>query len=315
MSHRAPEPTTSSIRRGTAWSSSSRPAAATPENDALRPPRKPLGRTIGTYLGAVVILIWGLAPFYWMLVTAFRDNRFAFSANPLPSHVTLDNFGEALSTSTGNDFLGAIINSLIIGAVTTAVALLFGVFTAYALARVDFRGKFLVTGIILAASMFPGVALVTPLFQLFTDIGWIGTYQALIIPNISFALPLTIYTLTSFFNDLPWELEEAARVDGASRGQAFIKIILPLAAPALFTTAILAFIITWNEFLLSQQLPPSAPEPVPVATARFAGVNPYTPPYAAIMAAGALVTVPLVVMVLIFQRRIVSGLAAGGLKS
>ena len=316
MTHRESDPATSPTPRATTSSSSSRPGShARAEGDDLRPPRKPLGRTVGTYLGALLILIWGLAPFYWMLVTAFRDNRLAFSANPLPSDVTLDNFREALSTTSGNDFLGAIINSLIIGSVTTAVALLFGVFTAYALARVDFRGKFLVTGIILAASMFPGVALVTPLFQLFTDLGWIGTYRALIIPNISFALPLTIYTLTSFFNDLPWELEEAARVDGATRGQAFIRIILPLAAPALFTTAILAFIITWNEFLLSQQLSTTATEPVTVAIARFAGVNPYTPPYAAIMAAGALVTVPLVIMVLVFQRRIVSGLTAGGLKS
>ena len=284
-------------------------------DDEIRPPRRPLGRTVGTYIGALLILVWGLAPFYWMLVTAFRDNRFTFTSNPLPSHVTTDNFGEALSTSTGNDFLGAIVNSLVIGAVTTTAAIVFGVFTAYALARVDFRGKFLVTGVILAASMFPGVALVTPLFQLFTDIGWIGSYQALIVPNISFALPLTIYTLTSFFNDLPWELEEAARVDGATRGQAFVKIILPLAAPALFTTAILAFITTWNEFLLSNQLSNRETEPVTVAIARFAGVDPYTQPYAAVMAAGALVTVPLVIMVLVFQRRIVSGLTAGGLKS
>ena len=314
MSNRASEP-------GTAQAVSANPSSSTPggpgPNDDLdlKPPRKPVGRTAGTYLGAILILVWGLAPFYWMLVTAFRDNRFVFSASPVPSHLTLDNFREALSTSGGNNFFGAIINSVLISSITTALALTFGIFTAYALARVDFRGKFLVTGIILAASMFPGVALVTPLFQLFTDIGWIGTYQALIIPNISFALPLTIYTLTSFFNDLPWELEEAARVDGATRGQAFIKIILPLAAPALFTTAILAFIITWNEFLLSQQLSTTATEPVTVAIARFSGVNPYLPPHAAIMAAGALVTVPLVIMVLIFQRRIISGLTAGGLKS
>jgi len=293
----------------------SKTVGPTADEQEIRPPRKPLGRTVGTYLGAVAILVWGLAPFYWMVVTAFRDNHYTFSGNPLPSHLTTDNFSEALSTSTGNDFLHAIVNSLVIGAVTTAAALVFGVFTAYALARVDFRGKFLVTGVILAASMFPGVALVTPLFQLFTDIGWIGTYRALIIPNISFALPLTIYTLTSFFNDLPWELEEAARVDGASRGQAFVKIILPLAAPALFTTAILAFITTWNEFLLSNQLSNRSTEPVTVAIARFAGVDPYTQPYAAIMAAGTLVTVPLVIMVLVFQRRIVSGLTAGGLKS
>lgn len=288
------------------------------ENDAptaIAAPRPPLRAHLGPYVGAIFILVWGLAPFYWMLVTAFRDDAFTFSQNPLPSHLTLDNFAAALSTATGNNFLGAIGHSLLISAITTALAILFGVFTAYALARVEFRGKYVVTGIVLAASMFPGVALVTPLFQLFTNLGWIGTYQALIIPNISFALPLTIYTLTSFFNDLPWELEEAARVDGATRGQAFIKIILPLAAPAVFTTAILAFIQTWNEFMLASQLSNRSTEPVTVAIARFAGDNPYTPPHAAIMAAGALVTVPLVVMVLIFQRRIVSGLTSGGLKS
>lgn len=281
----------------------------------IKPPRKPIFPQVRLYLGALLILIWGLAPFYWMVVTAFRDAQFTFSTNPLPTHFTLDNFRQALSTDSGNDFLAAIGNSVLIATVTTGIALVAGVFTAYALARVEFRGKFAVTGVILAASMFPGVALVTPLFQLFTDVGWIGTYQALIIPNVSFALPLTIYTLTSFFNDLPWELEEAARVDGATRGQAFVRIILPLAAPALFTTAILAFIITWNEFMLSSQLSSRATEPVTVAIARFAGPDPYTQPYAAIMAAGALVTVPLVVMVLVFQRRIVSGLTSGGLKN
>lgn len=315
MSNRASDPATSPAEHVNSSSSSTADRPGNNDDLDLKPPRKPLGRTVGTYVGAVLILVWGLAPFYWMLVTAFRDNRYVFTEGVTPSYLTLDNFRDALATDAGNNFFGAIINSVIISSVTTALALLLGVFTAYALARVEFRGKFLVTGVILAASMFPGVALVTPLFQLFTEIGWIGTYQALIIPNISFALPLAIYTLTSFFNDLPWELEEAARVDGATRGQAFIKIILPLAAPALFTTAILAFIITWNEFLLSQQLSNTSTEPVTVAIARFSGVNPYLPPHAAIMAAGALVTVPLVIMVLIFQRRIISGLTAGGLKS
>lgn len=212
MSHRVSDHSTSPATPTTTSSSSTSGPHRHPDGRDLKPPRKPLGRTAGTYVGALLILIWGLAPFYWMLVTAFRDNRFVFSASPLPSNITLDNFREALSTDGGNNFLGAIINSVIISSVTTALALTFGVFTAYALARVDFRGKFFVTGLILAASMFPGVALVTPLFQLFTDIGWIGTYQALIIPNISFALPLTIYTLTSFFNDLPWELEDRKSV-------------------------------------------------------------------------------------------------------
>lgn len=296
-------------------SSSWSPASSLDDDGVVKAPKPNPLRRLGPYLGAAFILVWGLAPFYWMVITAFRDDAFTFSQNPLPSHFTLDNFKTALGTSTGNNFLAAIGNSVFISLATTLLAIVFGVLSAYALARIDFRGKFVVTGIILAASMFPGVALLTPLFQLFTDLQWIGTYQALIIPNISFALPLTIYTLTSFFNDLPWELEEAARVDGASRGTAFLKIILPLAAPAIFTTAILAFIQTWNEYMLASQLSNRDSEPVTVAIARFAGDNPYTPPHAAIMAAGALVTVPLVIMVLVFQRRIVSGLTSGGLKS
>ena len=269
---------------------------------------------IGHKLGVIFILVWGLAPFYWMLVTALRDKKYTFDTTPWPTHVTLDNFRDALATDKGNDFLGAITNSLIISLITTALAVVVGVFTGYALARLNFRGKGIVTGIILAASMFPGIALVTPLFQLFGDIGWIGTYRAMIIPNISFALPLTVYTLISFFRQLPWELEEAARVDGATRGQAFRLVLLPLAVPGIFTTAIIAFIATWNEFMLARQLSTNATEPVTVAIARFSGPNAFEYPYAAIMAAGSLVTIPLILMVLAFQRRIVSGLTAGGVK-
>ena len=271
-------------------------------------------KTVRNYLAVVLILVWGLAPFYWMVVTALRHKDYTFSTNPLPSHLTMDNFRDALATDSGNNFLRAIGNSLFISFATTLIALAVGVFTAYALARVDFRGKGMVTGIILAASMFPGIALVTPLFQLFGDIGWIGTYRAMIIPNISFALPLTVYTLISFFQQLPWELEEAARVDGATRGQAFRLVLLPLAAPAIFTTAIIAFITTWNEFMLARQLSNTSTEPVTVAIARFSGPSAFEYPYAAIMAAGSLVTVPLIIMVLIFQRRIVAGLTAGGVK-
>ncbi|MCQ4622328.1 carbohydrate ABC transporter permease [Corynebacterium sp. CCUG 70398] len=271
-------------------------------------------KKIGHYIGVAFILLWGLAPFYWMLVTALRDKNFTFDTTPWPTHVTLDNFRDALVTDKGNDFLGAIGNSLIISLTTTALAVAVGVFTGYALARLNFPGKGIVTGIILAASMFPGIALVTPLFQLFSDIGWIGTYRAMIIPNISFALPLTVYTLIAFFRQLPWELEEAARVDGATRAQAFRLVLLPLAAPGIFTTAIIAFIATWNEFMLSRQLSTEATEPVTVAIARFAGPSAFEYPYASIMAAGSLVTVPLIIMVLIFQRRIISGLTAGGVK-
>ena len=228
-------------------------------------------QAVRNYCGVVVILVWGLAPFYWMVVTALRDKDHTFDTTPWPTHVTLDNFGDALATDKGNDFLGAIGNSLLVGAVTTFLAVLVGVFTAYAIARLDFRAKGIVTGIVLAASMFPGIALVTPLFQLFGD--------------------------------------------GATRGQAFRLVLLPLAAPALFTTAILAFIATWNEFMLAKQLSSNATEPVTVAIARFSGPSAFEYPYAAIMAAGTLVTIPLVIMVLVFQRRIVAGLTAGGVKA
>jgi multiple sugar transport system permease protein len=273
-------------------------------------------KTARLYLGLSLIVIWGLAPFYWMMVTAFRDVGFTFDTTPWPTHVTLDNFRTAFSTDRGNHFGQALVNSVLIGVVTTAIAMLVGVFTAYALARLHFRGKYLVLGFILGASMFPGVALVSPLFQLFSSIGWLNgyNYQALIIPNISFALPLTVYTLTAFFAEMPWELEESARMDGCTPGQAFRKIMLPLAAPGLFTTAILAFISSWNEFLLASQFATAKTQPVTVAIASFSGAQPHQEPYTAVMAAGTIVTVPLIIMVLAFQRAIVSGLTAGSVK-
>jgi trehalose/maltose transport system permease protein len=276
--------------------------------------RRQLGQTLGTYAGVALIVIWGIAPFYWMVVTAFRQVDFTFDTTPWPTHVTLQNFTTAFDTSLGNHFGRALVNSVFIGVCTTLIGLMFGIFAAYALARLEFRGKFLLLGFILGASMFPGVALVTPLFQLFTNIGWYGSYQALIIPDISFVLPLTVYTLTAFFREMPWELEEAARIDGASPAQAFRLVILPLAAPGLFTTAILAFIASWNEFLIASQLSGPNTQPVTVAIANFTGAQPHQEPYTAIMAAGTIVTVPLILMVLLFQRRIVSGLTAGGVK-
>jgi multiple sugar transport system permease protein len=280
-----------------------------------RPTAMERWRSKRIYLGVAAILVWGLAPFYWMVVTALRDPAYTFDTTLWPTHVTLENFRNALSTSSGNNFVRALINSLVIGGLSTLVAVVLGIFAAYALARMDFRGKYIVVGIILGASMFPVVALVTPLFQLFTEIGWIGRYQALIVPNISFVLPLTVYTLTSFFGELPWELEESARIDGASRAQAFRMIMLPLAAPAIFTTAILGFIAAVNEYLLASLLSTDRTEPVTVAIARFSGNDPHVVPYGAIMAAGTIVAIPLVVMVLMFQRRIISGLTAGGVKS
>jgi multiple sugar transport system permease protein len=299
------------------------PATATAEGRSLRSGatvvnktgrRRRRNQSIRTAVSAIIIVVWCVAPFYWMIVTSFRDVGFTFDNTFWFTHFTFDNYVTALSTNLGNHLGLALLNSLIIGGVTTIVCLLFGIFAAYALARLDFRMKGIVMGIILGASMFPGGALLTPLFQLFTNWGWIGTYQALILPDISFALPLTVYTLTSFFREMPWDLEEAARIDGCTSAQAFRKIILPLAAPAVFTTAILAFIASWNEYLIASQLTTDATQTVTVAIAGFTGSQPHQEPYTAVMAAGVVVTIPLVILVLIFQRRIVAGLTAGGVK-
>lgn len=262
----------------------------------------------------VIIFLWCLAPFYWMTVLAFRSNNFTFSTNPWFSHVTFDNFKYAFNTQY-NTFGRSLLNSLIIGGVVTLLSMVIGVFAGYALARLVFRGKGFVLAAILGASMFPGVAILTPLFQLFSGWGWLGTFQALILPEISFSLPLAVYTLTSFFADMPWDLEEAARVDGATPGQAFRLVILPLAAPAIFTTAILVFLASWNEYLLSSVLSNGNNKVAPstVAIANFTA-GPHIVPYTQTMAAGLVVTVPLIIVVLLFQRRIVSGLTAGGVK-
>jgi len=275
---------------------------------------KSLGPGVRTGIQAIVIVIWCLLPFYWMIVTAFRETSYTYDTALWPTHVTFDNFTTALSTDLGNHLGRALLNSLFIGAVVTVVALAVGTTAAYALARLEFKGKSLIAGLILAASMFPGVALITPLFQLFTNIGWYGQYQTLILPAISFVLPLTVYTLTSFLREMPWDLEEAARIDGCTRIGAFRRVILPLAAPAIFTTAILAFISSWNEYLISSQLASEATQPVTVAIAGFQGSLPHVEPYTTVMAAGTIVTIPLVILVLIFQRRIVAGLTAGGVK-
>ena len=214
----------------------SAPRAATAERTSTREPFR-WGK-VGTGLVIALVIVWCFLPFYWMVVLAFRNNAYTYDTTPFFTHVTLKNFSYAFDTSI-NSFGRSLINSLVIGAVVTFVAMTVGVFAGYAMARLAFRGKGIVLAAILGASMFPGVAILTPLFQLFTNLGWLGTYQALIIPQISFSLPLAVYTLTSFFADMPWELEQAARVDGATPGQAFRLVIFPLAAPALFTTAIL----------------------------------------------------------------------------
>lgn len=280
----------------------------------VRARRKFQWGNVGTGTVLVLIVLWCLIPFYWMVVMAFRDNTYTYDNTPWFVHTTLSNFSYAFDT-TINQFGRSLVNSLIIGTFVTVLAMAIGVFAGYALARLAFRGKGIVLAAILAASMFPGVAILTPIFQLFTDLGWLGTYQGLVLPQISFSLPLAVYTLTSFFADMPWELEQAARVDGATPGQAFRLVILPLAAPAMFTVSILVFLASWNEYLLTSVLYNGVTDvqPSTVALVNFTA-GPHIVANTQTMAAGLVVTVPLVIVVLLFQRRIVSGLTAGGVK-
>jgi multiple sugar transport system permease protein len=264
------------------------------------------------WVGIIIIAIYCLAPFYWMIVSSLKANPLLDQAL-FPKHSTLANYKAVFSSQ--NNFQYALRNSVIIAGATTILALLIGMFASYALARLHFRGKNIVLGVVLATAMFPLIALLTPLFQLFTNLHWIDTYPPMIITDISFTLPLSIFVLTTFFSEMPWELEMAAKVDGATPGQAFRKVIVPLAAPGVFTAAIIVFIAAWNEFLIAYTMTQTLKaEPVTVAIAKFTGSTQFEQPFGSIMAAGVLVTVPLVIVVLFFQRRIVAGLTAGGVK-
>jgi multiple sugar transport system permease protein len=263
-------------------------------------------------VGVAFIAVYCLAPFYWMIVSSLKANPL-LDQSLFPTSPTLTNYREVFSSA--NNFQYALRNSVIVAGTTTIVALLIGVFAAYALARLRFPGKKIVLGAVLATAMFPLIALLTPLFQLFSNLGLIDTYPPMIISDISFTLPLAIYVLTSFFSEMPWELEMAAKVDGATPGQAFRKVIVPLAAPGVFTSAIIVFIAAWNEFLIAFTMTQTLrSQPVTVAIAKFTGASEFEQPFGTIMAAGVLVTIPLVIVVLIFQRRIVAGLTAGGVK-
>ncbi|MFE9771806.1 carbohydrate ABC transporter permease [Streptomyces sp. NPDC005931] len=265
------------------------------------------------YAGVAAVVAYCLAPFYWMLVSSLRPASDLFDISLVPSRVSFGNYRAVFDPSQG--FARALLNSLIVAGVTTVLALVLATFTAYAMARLDFRFKRLILTLIIATSMFPVVSIVVPLLKLFTDLGWINTYQAMIVPSMSFALPLAVWNLTAFFRQMPDELEHAAMVDGCTRGQAFRKVIVPLAAPGIFTTAIITFIAAWNEFLIALSMTNKpAMQTAPVAISKFTGATTYEVPFGSQMAAGVLVTVPLVVMVLLFQRRIVAGLTAGAAK-
>jgi multiple sugar transport system permease protein len=294
---------------------------ALPVETAARERQEPVARTRRKrnwvrqtllWIAVVAIVIFCLFPFYWLINVSLKNGQDLSRADVVPPHPTLTNYKSIFQNS---DFTDALRNSAIVTVSTTALALVFGSFAAYALARLRFPRKFLILGLILSITTFPPIAIAAPIFKLWTDIGLYNTYPGLIIPYLTFALPLCIYILTSFFKEIPRELEEAALVDGASYFTAFRKVILPLAAPGLVTAGLLTAFFVWNEFLLAITLTSSsAARTVPAAIAFCTGSSRFEIPLGTISAASVVITIPLVAAVIAFQRRIVAGLTAGAVK-
>ena len=265
-------------------------------------------------VAGLVIVAYSLFPLVWMLSLSMKPPSDIVSGEPqfLPTTWTFDNFTEVFSQSL---FTRALINSIGIALIATLFAVVVAMFAAYAIARLEFRGKRLLLSLALAIAMFPQAALVGPLFNMWRGIGIYDTWLGLIIPYLTFALPLSIWTMSAFFRQIPWEMEQAAQVDGATAWQAFRKVIVPLAAPGVFTTAILTFFFCWNDFLFAISLTSTDnARTVPAALAFFQGASYFQSAVPYIMAASVVVTIPVVILVLVFQRRIVAGLTSGAVK-
>jgi len=264
------------------------------------------------WICVVAIVVFCLFPFYWLINTSLKTGPDLSTSALFPPNPTLDNFQSIFKDS---NFTNALKNSAIVALATTALALIVVSFCAYALARLRIRFKFAILAIVLTITTFPQITIAAPIFKLWRDIGLYNTIPGLVIPYLTFALPLAIYILTSFFREIPRDLEEAALVDGATNFQAFYKVVVPLAAPGLATAGILTFIAAWNEFLLAITLTSSpAARTVPAAIAFFTGSTQFEQPLGTISAASVTISIPLIVMVLLFQKRIVAGLTAGAVK-
>ena len=279
--------------------------------------KKDLTSRIGTAIGCALILIWCLLPVAWIISLSFKSQAAVTNGSPgfFPSKgggAGWQNYSDVLHDP---QFRRSIFNSIGISLIATILSVIFATLAAYAIARLEFKGKKFVLTIALVIAMFPVVSLVGPLFDMWRTFGIYDTWPGLIIPYMSFTLPLAIWTLSAFFREIPWEMEQAAQVDGATSWQAFRKVIVPLAAPGVFTAAILTFFFAWNDFVFGISLTSTEKaRPIPAALSFFVGADPFNRP-ASLLAAGAVVaTVPIVVLVLFFQRKIVAGLTAGAVK-
>jgi multiple sugar transport system permease protein len=262
--------------------------------------------------GSAVVVIYALLPVAWIVSLSLKrsadlgDNRF------LPRVVSLEHYATVFRDP---QFSAALWNSIGIAAISTLAAVLLGAFTAYAVVRLEFPGRRLILAGALAIAMFPPISIVGPLFNTWRTLGLYDTWAGLILPYMTFTLPLAIWTLAAFFREVPWDLDKAARVDGATAFQAFVHVIAPLAAPGVFSAAILVFMFAWNDFLFAASLTSTdQARTVPAAIAFFTGSSRFEQPTGSVAAASVLVTVPVIIVVLLFQRRIVAGLTAGAVK-
>ncbi|MCW2500152.1 MAG: Carbohydrate transporter rane protein 2, family [Frankiales bacterium] len=266
-------------------------------------------------VAGLAIVVYALFPVAWIVSLSLKGSADLANGQFLPTKLSWSNYQLILTGGASDLFLPALRNSFGICLIATAISCLLAMFAAYAIARLDFPGKKVILSTALAVAIFPVISIVTPLFNLWRQIGLYDTWPGLIIPYLSLTLPISIWTLSAFFREIPWEMEQAAQVDGATTWQAFRKVIVPLAAPGVFTTAIIAFFIAWNDFVYGIVLTSTnAARPVPAALGLFSGESQFEQPNGPIAAAAVIVTVPVVVLVLLFQRRIVSGLTNGAVK-
>ena len=267
---------------------------------------------VGWGTANTLIVVLALVPVLWIMSLSFKDPTTISDATFWPKKWTLENYRGIFDTS---EFTRALLNSIGIALISTLIAVVLASMAAYAVARLDFPGKGLLIGMSLLIAMFPAISLVTPLFNIERALHLFDTWPGLIIPYITFGLPLGIYTLSAFFREIPWELEKAAKMDGATPFQAFTKVIAPLAAPGMFTTAILVFIFAWNDFLFAISLTSTTrARTVPAAMGFFTGSSQFTAVTGSIAAAAVIITIPIILFVLFFQRRIVAGLTSGAVK-
>jgi multiple sugar transport system permease protein len=267
---------------------------------------------VGWSVANIVAILIALIPVVWIVSLSFKTPGSITDPTYFPVHWTWSNYSGILTTST---FLRPLLNSIGIGLIATFIAVVLASMAAYAVARLNFPGKQLLIGVSLLIAMFPAIALATPLFNIERVLGLFNTWPGLIIPYVATGLPLGIYTLSAFFREIPWELEKAAKVDGATPFQAFVRVIAPLAAPGMVTTAILVFLFCWNEFLLAITLTATtAARTAPAALSFFTGNSQFAVPTGSISAAAVIITIPIIIFVLFFQRRIVAGLTSGAVK-